>query len=137
VGTLLFRHGGNRWHNVYGVGGHPVEENGGSTDDVWMYGLGFGPSWKLSQSRIDLELMGWQVNHGARHSTDVSVLGQLRLTYAHGIGRFAIVAGGVLNAYVSDDHMSPLLTERRAPGSMTTDKVTVEVWPSAFIGVRL
>jgi hypothetical protein len=136
VGTLLFRHGGNRWHNVYGVGGHPVDESG-PTDDVWMYGLGFGPSWRVAHTRIDLEAIGWQVNHGARHSSDVSILGQLRLSFAHGIGPFAIVAGGALNAYISNDHTSPLLIERRAPGTMMEESVTVEVWPSAFVGVRL
>jgi len=136
VGTLLFRHGGNRWHNVYGVGGHPFTESG-PTDDVWMYGLGFGPSWRIAHTRVDLEAIGWQVNHGARHSTDISILGQLRLSFAHGIGPFAIVAGGALNAYISDDHSSPLLLERRAPGTMMEETVTVEVWPSAFVGVRL
>ncbi|MEO8698431.1 MAG: hypothetical protein ABI867_00270, partial [Kofleriaceae bacterium] len=138
LGTLMFRHGGNRWHNVYGVGGHNVDESG-PADDVWMYGLGFGPSWNVAHSRVDLEAIGWQVNHGARHSTDVSILGQLRLSVAHGIGPFAIVAGGALNTYISDDHESPLLTERRKPssGDAMNDKVTVEVWPSAFVGIRM
>jgi hypothetical protein len=140
VGTVLFRHGGNRWHNVYGVGGHPVD-TAGPSDDVWMYGLGFGPSWRVAHTRIDLETIGWQVNHGPRHGSDISILGQLRLSFAHGIGPFAIVAGGALNTYVSNDHSSPLLLERRAPGDMMdpahANDVTVEVWPSAFVGLRL
>src|SRR5262249_36120443 len=37
IGTALFRHGGNGWHNVYGLGGHPVSTSG-PNDDVWMYG---------------------------------------------------------------------------------------------------
>jgi len=90
----------------------------------------------LPSGRLDTELIGWQVNHGARHSTDVSILGQLRLTYAHDIGPMAIVAGGVLNAYISDDQR-PLLLERRTPGDPMTSDVTVKVWPSAFLGVRL
>jgi hypothetical protein len=137
IGTVLFRHGSNRWHNVYGVGAQQVEENGGRADDVWMYGFGFGPSWQRASSRIDLELMGWQVNHGARHSTDVSVLGQLRLSYAHQLGGMAIVAGGVLNSYVSNDRMSPLFLEKATPGETMEEDVTVTVWPSAFVGVRL
>ncbi len=136
VGTLLFRHGGNRWHNVYGVGGHPVNEVG-PTNDVWMYGLGFGPSWRVAHSRIDLEAIAWEVSHGSRHSSDLSILSQLRLSVAHGIGPFAIVVGGALNTYISNDHASPLLLERRTPGSMMDEKITVEVWPSAFVGVRL
>jgi hypothetical protein len=136
IGTVLFRHGGNRWHNVYGIAGHPVDETGPS-DDVWMYGLGFGPSWKLRHTRVDLEAIGWQVNHGAKHSTNVSLLGQLRLSVAHGIGPFAIVGGAALNTYVSSDKSSPFLVERRAPGAEMDEKYSVEVWPSAFVGLRL
>src|SRR6185503_11138623 len=62
TGTLLFRHGGRRWHNVYGIGGHPVKEDGPSadSDDVWMYGLGFGPSLAFGSTVIDLETIAWQ-----------------------------------------------------------------------------
>jgi hypothetical protein len=137
IGTLLFRHGGNRWHNVYGIAGHPVNEAAPKDDDLWMYGLGFGPSWKLRHARIDVEAMGWQVNQGTSHATNVSVLGQLRMTAAYGIGRFAIVGGAALNAYVSSDHNSPFLTERRIPGEEMDEKYTVEVWPSFFAGLRL
>src|SRR6185436_5515837 len=82
IGTVLFRHGGRRWHNVYGVGGHPVKETGPS-DDVWMYGLGFGPSLSFDNTVIDLETIAWQVNHGPRHESDISILGQIRLSIAH------------------------------------------------------
>lgn len=140
VGAVLLRHGGNSWHNVYGVAGHQVDEQmtaSTDNDDVWMYGFGFGPSWRRGAGRVDAELIGWQVNHGARHSTDVSILGQLRLTYAHDLGGISLVGGGVLNAYVSDDTTSPLLLERKLPGDPMTGDITVEVWPSAFVGVRL
>ena len=147
IGTVLFRHGGRRWHNVYGVGGHSIDETATSTDkvdrsrphdDVWMYGLGFGPSLSFGDTVIDLEAIGWQVNHGPRHETDVSILGQLRLSVAHHWGPFAIVAGGILNTYITDDNTSPLMLERRttAPDPMDTH-TTVTVWPSAFIGVRI
>src|SRR5205814_102835 len=96
TGTLLFRHGGNRWHNVYGIGGHPVDTHGGANDDVWMYGLGFGPSWRVAHTRVDLEAIGWEVNHGARQSTDISILGQLRLPLALGVGSTKC---GFLNAH--------------------------------------
>ena len=136
TGTVLFRHGGRRWHNVYGIGGHPVNETGPS-DDVWMYGLGFGPSLAFDNTVIDLEAIGWQVNHGPRHERDVSVLGQLRLSVAHHWGPFAIVAGGILNAYVTNDPLSPLILERRTSGSPMATGVTVTTWPSAFIGLRI
>ena len=136
TGTVLFRHGGRRWHNVYGVGGHPVKETGPS-DDVWMYGLGFGPSLPFGDTVIDLEAIGWQVNHGPRHETEVSILGQLRLSIAHHWGPFALVAGGILNSYITSDPQSPLILERRTAGSAMTTGVTVTTWPSAFVGVRI
>lgn len=132
--TLLFRHGGAGWHNVYGIGAHPVAD---SSDDVWMYGLGFGPSFELgSTMRLDVELVAWQVNHGPRHSDDISLLGQLRATVAYGLGPVAIVAGGAVNSYVSNDQTSPLFLERRTEPMSTSSDVTVETWPSAFVGVR-
>lgn len=136
TGTVLFRHGGRRWHNVYGVGGHPVNETG-PNDDVWMYGLGFGPSLSFGDTVVDLEAIGWQVNHGPRHESDVSILGQLRLSVAHHWGPFAVVAGGILNAYFTNDQQSPLVLERRVPGTPMLPGVTVTTWPSAFIGLRI
>ena len=136
TGTVLFRHGGRRWHNVYGVGGHPVDESGPS-DDVWMYGLGFGPSLPFGDTVIDLEAIGWQVNHGPRHESDISILGQLRLSVAHHWGPFALVAGGILNTYITSDQQSPLILERRIAGAPMDTGVTVTTWPSAFVGVRI
>lgn len=139
LGTILFRHGGRRWHNVYGIGGHPVDETGGDkSDDVWMYGLGFGPSFRAGSTIFDLELIGWQINHGARHYDGISILGQLRLSIAYGLGPFRIVAGGALNGHISTDPASPLVLERRSPGTpMETREVRVVTWPSAFIGLRI
>jgi len=136
IGTLLFRHGGRRWHNVYGVAGHSVDESGPS-DDVWMYGLGFGPSLPFGDTVIDLEAIGWQVNHGPRHESDISILGQLRLSVAHHWGPFALVAGGILNTYFTSDQQSPLILERRTAGAAMDTGVTVTTWPSAFVGVRI
>jgi hypothetical protein len=136
TGTILFRHGGRRWHNVYGIGGHPVKEDGPS-DDVWMYGLGFGPSLSFDNTVIDLESIAWQVNHGPRHESDVSILAQLRLSIAHHWGPFALVVGGILNGYITNDQQSPLILERRTTGATMQSGVTLTTWPSAFIGVRI
>ena len=139
VGTALFRHGGTGWHNVYGIGGELVKDDA-SADQVWMYGLGFGPSWHAYSTRIDLELLGWWVNHGTRHSTDVSVLGQLRFSVSYDLGPTALVAGAAFNMYFSNDQMSPFFTARRMPGEMistTSDDVTMEQWLTGFIGFRL
>ena len=146
MGTLLFRHGGRRWHNVYGVAGHPVDHSDSTrsgNDDVWMYGLGFGPSMQIGDDNvIDLEAIAWQVNHGPSHESDISLLAQGRLSVSHYWGPFGIVAGVAYNTYITDDHSSPLLLERRAVRTPTTPttpdrSTTVERWPSAFIGVRI
>jgi len=134
--TVLFRHGGAGWHNVYGIGAHPVPD---SSEDVWMYGLGFGPSFELGRTmRLDVEAIGWEVSHGFRHSDDISILAQLRASLAYGFGPVAVVVGAAINSYISNDQESPLILERRAPGAMDTmsNDVTVETWPSAFVGVR-
>jgi hypothetical protein len=136
IGTVLFRHGGRRWHNVYGVAGHRVERTG-PNDDVWMYGLGFGPSVTIGDNVVDLEAIGWQVNHGPRHESDISILAQLRLSVAHHWGAFGVVAGGILNTYVTSDAQSPLMTERRTGGPAPAGEVTTTIWPSAFVGIRI
>lgn len=136
MGTVLFRHGGRRWHNVYGVAGENVDESG-PADDVWMYGLGFGPSWTTASTTIDLEAICWQVNHGASHTSELSLLNQLRLSVARDFGPVQVVVGGAINAYVSTDQASPLITARRLPGDEMETGVTVETWPSAFVGLRL
>jgi hypothetical protein len=103
-----------------------------------MYGLGFGPSWRAGSTVFDLELIGWQINHGTRHYDGLSILGQLRFSIAYGLGPFKLVAGGALNTHVSSDPESPLMLERRTrPESMSTREVTVVTWPSAFFGLRL
>jgi hypothetical protein len=106
-----------------------------------MYGLGFGPSWRAGSTVFDLELLGWQINHGASHYDGLSLLGQLRLSIAYGLGPFKLVAGGALNGHVSSDPASPLILERttapaQAPAEMTRE-VRVVWWPSAFVGLRL
>ena len=135
TGTVLFRHGGRHWHNAYGIGGHPVNHSG-PNDDVWMYGLGFGPSLSLGDTLIDLEAIGWHVNHGLHYESDLSVLSQLRLSVSHQWGSFALVAGGIYNVYVTTDSQSPLVLEHRSAGSPMTSDVIVTRWPSAFVGVR-
>ncbi len=140
LGTLTFRHGGNNWHNVYGIGGHPVNRSDSMTsgnDDIWMYGLGFGPSFHFGDTRIDLEAIAWQVNHGPRHESDISLLTQARLSISHGFGPFGLVFGAAYNGYISSDNASPLILERTTTGSPMKSGVTYTDWPSVFVGVRI
>lgn len=140
-GAVMVRHGGRRWHNVYGIGGRPIDEASlgmptNRSDDLWMYGVGLGPEFALAgATRLDVELMTWNVNHGARHTDHVSLLNQLRVSLAHSFGRIAVVVGGAVNVYVSNDERSPILVERRTMGDAPTS-YQVAAWPSVFGGLR-
>lgn len=135
IGTVMLRHGSRRWHNVYGVGGQHVDADlVAGTDDVWMYGLGFGPSWQRGETLVDVEAMAWQVNYGDRHSEDISLLAQLRVSVAHDLGPVTLVGGGAVNTFITNDQRQPFL-ERQT--MTTTDEVETKSWLSAFVGVRL
>jgi hypothetical protein len=143
IGTVMLRHGGKHWHNVYGVGGQQIADSsdmpssgGHANDDIWMVGLGVGPSFHLASLPADLEAVAWHVSHGSHFDSHLSMLDQLRLTVAIAVGPVALVAGGALNVYVSDDPATPLITPRAMSGSTGTD-VSTTVWPSLFVGARL
>jgi len=138
IGTVMLRHGGKHWHNVYGIGGQSISEpTGAASDDVWMFGLGVGPSLRVGGLPVDIEAVSWQVNHGHRYDEHLSLLNQLRLTVGVPLGPVTLVAGGAINAYVSNDHTSPFITARTTtPDPMSTD-VTVKLWPSLFVGARI
>ncbi len=138
IGTVMFRHGGKHWHNVYAVGGQNHDDTaGGANNDVWMYGLGFGPSFQIANLPADLEVIGWHVSHGSSFDGDLSILGQLRLSVAIPVGPVRLVAGGAVNTYVSDDHRSPLFTSRTVLDNPMDTNVVTRVWPSVFVGARL
>ncbi len=140
LGTLLLRHGGRHWHNVYGVGGQSTNQPAGArNDDVWMYGAGFGPTFRLGGSVLDLEAIAWEVNHGARHERDLSLLAQARATLGIPLGFITLVAGAAANTYISDDPTSPFIVARTTmpTGQMSSSDVKVTLWPSLFVGVRL
>jgi hypothetical protein len=138
TGTVLLRHGGRHWHNVYGIAGQTVDERAGMSknDDVWMYGLGLGPSFRLAGLPTDLEAMAWHVSHGGSHDSHLSLLNQLRLTIAIPLGTASIIAGGAINTYVTTDHDSPLVIARTTGEPMSND-VVVKVWPTLFVGLRI
>lgn len=136
TGALMLRHGSRRWHNVYGVGGQRINQDlVDGMDDVWMYGLGFGPSWQRGATLVDVEAMAWQVNYGERHSDDLSLLAQLRLSVSHDLGPLSIVGGGAVNTFITTDSRQPFL--ERQTSMPETDDVETKTWLSAFVGVRL
>ncbi|HEX7962664.1 MAG TPA: hypothetical protein VF493_22330, partial [Terriglobales bacterium] len=101
------------------------------------YGLGFGHTLPLGATTMDLEAIGWHVNHGPHYETDLSILSQLRLSVAYSLGSLALVAGVNFSVYVTSDSQSPLVLEHRTTGSPMTSGVTVTIWPSAFVGLRI
>lgn len=147
LGTLVLRHGGRRFHNVYGVAARAERElldDDLADDDVWMYGLGLGPSWHHGRSTLDLEAMAWHVVYGQRFTDELDLLAQLRLVVGHPVGPAHVVVGGALNTYVTtDEHRPSAFAARTLPGTPMpapdpdADRVRVELWPSLFVGVRL
>lgn len=144
VGALVLRHGGRRWHNVYGVAARTERtlfDEAWDDDDMWMYGLGFGPSWRAgAATTVDVELMAWHVFYGTDVTEELDGLAQLRAVVGHRLGPASLVVGGALNAYITTDEARAGYGARLVPGAMPparTDDVRVDVWPSVFAGVRL
>jgi hypothetical protein len=140
VGTVLLRHGGRRWHSVYGIGGQRAGEAHddmlGGREDVWMYGFGMGPSWQNGALHTDVEAIAWQVNHGAGHDGDLSLLAQLRATFAWDLGDLAVVAGVAANTYIRTElERGPL--KIAIDGDLDDRSGVVRIWPTAFVGVRM
>ena len=142
LGTILLRHGSARWHNVYGVGGQRAEDVGThARDDLWMAGLGLGPTWRAGAATIDLDAMCWHVSTTGHFDDGVSLLNQLRLSVALAVGPVALVGGAELNVYVGEHTSAPYMLLTTAPMPTTSTPadggVGVTVWPSLFVGVRL
>jgi hypothetical protein len=145
VGALVLRHGSKRWHNVYGVAARAERDlmnDDLSDEDVWMYGLGLGPSWRRGATTIDVEAMAWHVVYGQDFGDDLDLLAQLRVVLGHPVGPAHVVVGGALNTYVTTDEQresafSPRVLPGTAPPMSTADDVRVELWPSVFVGVRI
>lgn len=141
IGNLVFRHGSRRWHNVYGVGGHldqPGLDRQVTDDDVWMYGLGMGPSWQRGGATIDLEAMAWHVIYGGDFDPpELNLLNQLRVVVGFRVGPVGLVGGAALNAYVTTDPARDRLAAKPTMAEPDRSGTRVQIWPTAFVGVRL
>jgi hypothetical protein len=143
VGAVMFRHGGKRWHNVYGVAGRAT---GGlfdsqlTDDDVFMYGFGFGPTFRAGPVTIDVDAIGWHVLYGDGTHGHADVLAQFRVVGAVPIGGgVELIGGAAANAYITTDPSREGFATKRiepAPGTMD-EGARVMVTPTAFVGVRL
>jgi hypothetical protein len=143
LGTVLLRHGSRGWHNVYGIGGQRADDvNTNARDDLWMAGLGLGPTWHSGATTWDLDAIAWHVSSGAHWDSGLSMLDQLRLTLALDVGGVQLVAGGALNVYVGQRASAPYLLLSTAPmptgpTPMPTEPgIGAHLWPTAFVGVR-
>jgi hypothetical protein len=148
VASVMLRHGSRHWHNVYGVAGKAGDQSTDrmvEDDDIWMYGLGMGPTWYSGNLIVDLDAMAWQVNLGADHENDLSLLGQLRLSAGYDLGPVTLVGGFIGNAYISTfadardiDLAGKADLAKRPPSAGNHDgEARVTIWPTAFVGVRL
>jgi hypothetical protein len=148
VASVMLRHGSRRWHNVYGIAGKSGDQSTDrmvEDDDIWMYGLGMGPTWYRDKLIVDLDAMAWQVNLGADHEDDLSLLAQLRLSAGYDLGPVTLVGGVIGNAYISTfadagdiDLTGKADLAKRPPSAGNHDgEPRVTIWPTAFVGVRL
>ncbi len=140
TGAIIFRHGSRKWHNIYGIAGNQGTAATTPTDDdrIWMYGFGMGSSKRLGGGQLDVELMTWHVGHGTSFSGQLSLLPQVRLTYAHRFASFAVIGGVLGNVYISDDGRERSTSFGRGTylSRGDGDLVRVRIWPSAFLGLR-
>ena len=140
TGAIILRHGSRKWHNIYGVAGNRGTEATTRTEDdqIWMYGAGMGRGARIGSGQLDVELMTWHVGHGTSFSGQLSLLPQLRVTYAHRLASVALIGGVVGNVYISDDGADNSFSFGR--GNYLSrgdgDFVRVRAWPSAFLGLR-
>ena len=140
IGAVMFRHGGRRWHNVYGVAGRARGEilDGSLTDDdVVMYGFGFGPTFEVGGMLLDVDAIGWHVLYGDGTRGELDVLAQLRAVGAVPIGGIELIGGVAASAYITTDSTRPDFATRRTGAPDTMDDVRVIVTPTAFLGIRL
>ncbi|MBK9071963.1 MAG: hypothetical protein IPL79_13310 [Myxococcales bacterium] len=140
TGAIIIRHGSRKWHNIYGVAGNRGTDETTSTQDdqIWMYGVGMGRGARLGAGQLDVELMTWHVGHGTSFSGQLSLLPQLRVTYAHRFASVALIGGVVGNVYISDDGTDSSFSIGRGTylSRGDGDIVRVRAWPSAFLGLR-
>lgn len=140
TGAIILRHGSRKWHNIYGVAGNRGTDATTSSEDdqIWMYGIGMGHGIRQGAGQLDVELMTWHVGHGTSFSGQLSLLPQVRLTYAHRFASLAVIGGVLGNVYISDDGRERSTSFGR--GSYLSrgdgDLVRVRIWPSAFLGLR-
>jgi hypothetical protein len=141
MGAVMFRHGGKRWHNVYGVAGRATPDavdDQLTDDDVFMYGFGFGPTFTAGPLVIDVDAIAWHVLYGDGTHGHADLLAQARIVGAYPIGGVKLVGGVAWNTYITTDPLRDGFTGKRVEpsGGMDTD-TRVTFTPSAFIGVRL
>ncbi|MEZ4402321.1 MAG: hypothetical protein R3B06_20010 [Kofleriaceae bacterium] len=140
VSTVVLRHGSRRWHNVYGAGARvdgALFEHGVGDDEVWMYGLGMGPSWQRGATTLDVEAMAWHVVYGGSWGDQLDLLNQLRVVVGHRLGTVGLVGGVAVNVYVTNDPARERLNTRMTTPPTVDGGVRASVWPTAFVGLRL
>jgi hypothetical protein len=139
VGALMFRHGGKRWHNVYGIGGRAGDENFNDVlddKDMFMYGFGFGPTFHAGGLVIDVDAIAWHVVYGNGTEGHADLLAQLRLVGAMKLGGIQVIGGAAVNTYITTDPLREGFAERRGTTPMDSG-ARVMISPSFFAGVRI
>ena len=97
-----------------------------------------GPSWQRGGATIDLEAMAWHVIYGGDFDPpELNLLNQLRLVVGFRVGPVGLVGGAALNAYVTTDPARDRLDAKPTMAEPDRTGTRVQIWPTAFVGVRL
>ena len=133
-GLLLsgLRHGGDSFHNIYGVGVRPGEQI------CWALVLGHGIHIPISgDSFLDIDALFHHLNEGEAWTADLNLLSTLRVVGGWRIEpRLALLAGlsfNVLTTRIADGVQYPLVGEAALAED---DDLIVRGWPGLVVGVQ-
>jgi hypothetical protein len=144
-GFAMVKHGGERWHSIYSLGGRPGY---GDEDSVLAGGLGLGGHFPIGERfALDLDLVVHYLHdftgtatlpneHGAEILSQLRLVGQLELHE-----RFALVFGASVNTlttYADESTYVPWAKTLHEDEMVTADGQIWRhhLWPSVFVGVR-
>jgi hypothetical protein len=145
--NLMLKHGGERYHWIYGFGGRPDYDDDDDADGrrgAFALGWGLGAHFPVTE-RFSLDLDGvlhYLLDGPARHPNvnGLEFLTQVRLVANVALHRrFALVFGASANlhtAWGTSDTYAPWAVTLRGEEALTDQIWRAHFWPSVFVGVR-
>ena len=96
---LAFKIGVNQFYNIFAIGAQFL-----GSDEMWGVGYGIGTHlYNNDQTKIQLELLSYQINEGREWTDHFNGLEQLKLTFAKSLGNhLRVFAGPTVNLLITD-----------------------------------